>query len=300
MIRNGRKNHLVKKKIAIIFHENDKGRAQYYAIARLAEIWQDSGINTIFVFGTKRFVPADIAILHVDLSVVPDKYIKFAQEYPKVLNGKVKDIRKSTFSNHIVYPGDDYEGKIIVKSDLNYAGKPEQRMHRLKVPKELQPIWRRVTRSRFLGGSGRPYFDSPKDYLIFESARMVPRNWFDRNDIVIEKFLPELDHGDYLTRSYYFLGHCNQCVLWRSTGPIVKRSSANSMELVEAHPEIELLRRSLHFDYGKFDYVIHENVPVLLDINKTVGAALQLESNLSEPYLAMRRVWASGIYSYLG
>jgi len=289
---------MTKKRIAIIFHENDKARIQQYAITRLAAIWQERGIDTIFVFGTKRFVPADLAILHVDLSVVPDKYIEFAQKYPIVINGRVKDIRKSSFSEHIIHPGDDYEGKIIVKSDLNHAGKPERRMHPLLMSKTFHRLWRRAVLSKFLGGSQRLYFDSPKDYLILESTRLVPGKWFGRKDIVIEKFLPEFDHGHYLTRSYYFLGDSNQCVLWRSTDPIVKRSSATSMELVDPHPEIEALRRKFHFDYGKFDYVIHENVPILIDINKTVGAGLTYEPNLSESYLTMRRAWASGIYSF--
>jgi hypothetical protein len=290
---------MLKRKIAIIFHENDKGRAQHYAIKYLADIWHERGINTIFVFGTKRFVPADLAILHVNLSVVPDEYIEFAHMYPIVLNGLVKDIRKSSFSDHMVHPEDSYEGKVIVKSNLNYAGNPERRMHSSSLPRVLRPLWRRADHLKYLGGSERLYFDSPNDYLILESARLVPRDWFKRDDIVIEKFLPELDHGYYLTRSYYFLGDSNQCVLWRSTDPIVKRSSATNMELVDGHGEIELLRKKFHFDYGKFDYVIHENVPILLDINKTIGASLKDEPNLSEPYMAMRRKWASGIYSFL-
>ncbi len=289
---------MLNKKIAIIFHENDKERAQYYAIKYLAEIWQKRGINTIFVFGTKRFVPADLAILHVDLSVVPDEYIEFAQMYPIVLNGMVKDIRKSIFCDHILYPGDNYEGKVIVKSNLNYAGIPERRIQDSPLHGVIRPLWRRAARLKYLGNLERPYFDSPNDYLILESARQVPGDWFKRKDIVIEKFLPELDHGYYLTRSYYFLGDRNQCVLWRSTDPIVKRSSATNMELVDGHQEIELLRKKFHFDYGKFDYVLHENVPILLDINKTIGASLKDEPNLSEPYMAMRRKWASGIYSF--
>ena len=289
---------MLNKKIAIIFHENDKGRAQHYAIKYLAEIWQERGINTIFVFGTKRFVPADLAILHVNLSVVPDEYIEFSQMYPIVLNGMVKDIRKSSFSDHIIHPGDNYEGKVIVKSNLNYAGNPERRIHSSSLPRVIRPLWRRAARLKYLGNSERLYFDSPNDYLILESARLVPGDWFKREDIIIEKFLPELDHGYYLTRSYYFLGDRNQCVLWRSPDPIVKRSSATSMELVDGHQEIEMLRKKFHFDYGKFDYVIHENVPILLDINKTISASLKDEPNLSEPYTAMRRKWASGIYSF--
>jgi hypothetical protein len=185
---------------------------------------------------------------------------------------------------------------VIVKSNLNYAGTPERRIYSSSLPRVIRPLWRRAARFRYLGNS-EPYLDSPNDYLILESARLVPCTWFGKG-IVIEKFLPELDHGYYLTRSYYFLGDSTQCVLWRSPDPIVNRSSATSMELVDVHQEIELLRKKFRFDYGKFDYVVHENVPILLDINKTIGASLKDEPHLSQPYMAMRRKWASGIYSF--
>ena len=286
---------MIKKKIVVIFHERDRRHTQNYSITSLAEEWRERGIETSFIFGTKRVIPADLAILHVNLSVVPDEYIEFAQNYPVVLNGKVKDIRKSAFSENIVRPDDGYEGKIIVKSNLNYAGGPERRLQNSVIP----GLFRRLLRQE-AGGviPARLDFNSAEDYFILESARQVPGDWFEREDIVIEKFLPECDNGNYLTRSVYFLGDSNQCVLWKSPDPIVKRSTATGMELVDAHAEIVAMRKKLHFDYGKFDYTVNDNVPVLIDINKTIGASPDLKSFESELYPVMRHKWASGIYSF--
>lgn len=278
------------KRIAVIFHENDKGRAQNYTITHLAAIWQERWITTHLVFGTKRFVPADIAIMHVNLSVVPDEYFRFAKEYPRALNGKVKDIRKSSFSDHILHPGDDYEGKIMVKSNLNYAGKPERRVHPVNKTIFLREFMRRMARHAL---KKRLWFNSPADYFILDGLHLVPENWFQREDIVIEKYLPEIDQGCYCVRNYNFLGDRHTCVRRKALHPIVNASSAISMEPVDVHPEIVELRRRLHFDYGKFDYVMNEGIPVLLDINKTPGTA-----PATQVLMPLRREWASGIFSY--
>lgn len=291
----GDKTSVIKKKIVVIFHERDRRHTQNYSITSLAEEWRESGIETSFVFGTKHFIPADLAILHVNLSVVPDEYIEFAQNYPVVLNGRVKDIRKSAFSTNIVCPEDGYEGKIIVKSNLNYAGGPERRLQNSVVKGLLRHLRRGATDGAV---PARLDFNSAEDYFILESVRQVPGDWFEREDIVIEKFLPERENGNFLTRSLYFLGDSNQCVLWKSPDPIVKRSTATGMELVGVHAEIVAMRKKLQFDYGKFDYIVNENDPVLIDINKTIGASPDLKSFESELYPLMRHKWASGIYSF--
>lgn len=281
------------KRVAIIFHEKERYLTQHYAIKYLADIWQEKGINTVFVFGTKRFVPADLAILHVDLSVVPEEYIEFAQDYPLVLNGKVKDIRKSTFSDHIIHPGDDYKGKIIVKSNLNFAGEPERRVHPVYKTKLFREFMKRMARSGLYTFIEKPWFYSPADYLIIDNPNLVPESWFRRNDIVIEKYLPEIDEGCYCIRNYNFLGDRHTCVRRKGLDPIVYSNSAISIEPADVHPEIVGIRRKLHFDYGKFDYVMNGGVPVLLDINKTPGAA-----PATQVLHTLRREWAAGILSY--
>ena len=110
----------MQKSIAVIFHKNERiNRLPRFAIWHLAQIWQKEKIRVVMLFGTGKYVPADLALLHVDLSVVPDEYLDFARRYPLVLNGVLKDIRKSLFSTIRVKREDNYEGKVIV--NLNVA-----------------------------------------------------------------------------------------------------------------------------------------------------------------------------------
>ena len=84
-----------RQRIVLMFHEHDRRRLGRYVITRLAKTWREDGHEVVFAFGP-RFVPGDVGILHVDLSVVPDPYLESAARYPVVLNGGISDIRKST------------------------------------------------------------------------------------------------------------------------------------------------------------------------------------------------------------
>src|SRR5438067_8844409 len=112
--------------IAVLFHEkNRKRHLRSYAISFLAEFWRQDGHRVHFLFGTRKFVPADLVLIHVDLSIVPDEYLEFASRYPIVLNRAAKDIRKSRVSTNLVRRCDSYSWHVIDKSDLNYGVTPE-------------------------------------------------------------------------------------------------------------------------------------------------------------------------------
>jgi hypothetical protein len=40
-------------------------------ITRFADSWREEGFDVRYLFGARRFVPADLVIVHVNLSVVP-------------------------------------------------------------------------------------------------------------------------------------------------------------------------------------------------------------------------------------
>lgn len=269
----------MKRRIAILFHESARGQPLNYLINLFAECWREDGHEVIEVFGASEFVPADIAIVHVDLSVVPEEYVALAKRYPIVLNGELKDIRKSTYSRLQLKAGDPYTGKVIVKSNFNYAAVPERIAG---VP--LDPR-----------GFSASFFGSPLDYQIFDSPKAVPSIYFGDPNLIVEKFMPEFVDGVYVTRAMLFLGDRVTCTRVASRDPIVK--SANSIEAiqVEPHPDIMHLRKAMKFDYGKFDYVIHEDQALLLDANKTVGAPT---FTVTPQRLAERRYRAEGLYSY--
>jgi len=282
------------KSIAIIFHENERrSTVRGYAVWHLAEIWRKENYRVIYLFGTQKYVPADLAVLHVDLSVVPDTYIDFAGRYPVALNGEVRDIRKSSFSEIRVTLNDGYQGPVIVKSDLNFAGQPERKLLG-------NPLWRLAKRIAYRFHSrhlrvdpSRPRFRLPNDYRIYDSVDSVPREWFNLNDVLIEKFIPEMHNGNYCQRVYHFLDNRGVCYFRRSNHPVVNPSRVVSREIVDVHPEIVARIKRMNFDYGKFDYVMHEGKPVLLDANKTPGGGDNPE------FFDLCREWAKGLHSYL-
>ena len=278
----------MKKKIAILFHENGAKSTSHYLISYFADIWRKKGNEVTFLVGTKKFVPADLIIVHVDLSVVPDKYLEFAKQYPIVLNGEVKDIRKSTFSKNLVGIDDPYEGKVIVKSNLNFAGHPERRLNKLCF-------------ARFRTGAALKLFSPPfpfkskLDYKIYDHPSLIPRAYFKNPNVLVEKFLPEKEEALYFSRTFYFLGDRTSCVRISSKNPIVESENHIGLEIVEPHPKIIEYRKALKFDYGNFDYQIHHGEVVLVDTNKTTGMgtatyALKVKQFHSDQ--------AGGIYSY--
>ncbi len=283
------------KSIALIFHENERiQNVPRFAIWHLAEIWRRENFKVFFLFGVKKHIPADVAILHVDLTVVPDIYMDFANRYPFVLNGEIKDISKSSFSGQKISPDEGYKGPVIVKSDLNYAGQPEKRLlgnYLSRLALRISCRW--LPSHRFGSRGAAPNFRSPYDYLILDSLLSVPREWLSHEHILVEKFIPEMQDGLYCQRVYHFLGERGVCVLRRSRCPIVNASNVVNREVVAVHPEVVKIAKSMKFDYGKFDYVMHEGKPALLDANKTPGSG---ETPL---FFSMCREWATGIRSYI-
>jgi hypothetical protein len=271
----------MKHKIAILYHEKQRGRSLNYVINRYAEFWRADGLEVVSLFGVSEFVPADLVIVHVDLSVVPDEYLEFAKRYPVVLNGEVKDIRKSTFSQLLLKPGDPYDGKVIVKSNYNYAAEPER-----DLGVSLDPR-----------GVSASFFGSPLDYQIYENTKAVPSILFSDPNVIVEKFQPEIENGLYFARVLQFLGDRMTCARRASRNPIVNGSTQlhADTEYIEPHPDIVRLRETMKFDHGKFDYVIHEGQALLLDANKTTGAGTVPDTPLR---LAERRYRADGIYAY--
>jgi len=241
--------------IAILFHARQRD-PRPYLISSFAEIWRAVGIEVVYLFGIERFVPADVLIVHVDLSVVPEDYLAFAGRYPVVLNGEVADVRKSSVSQLRVGPESNYDGPVIVKTDLNYGGFPERSLLSGSV------LGRAIAKL----GPERPR------YRLYERLDAVPDRFFAR-DFVVEKFLPEFDEGRFHIRNYYFLGDRYTCERFSSGRPIVRARHQGTHEQIEPDPAILEARRRLRLDYGKLDYVVHDGQPLLLDVNKTVGGS---------------------------
>lgn len=266
------------KTIAILFHEAQAAAEIHnYLITYYAKIWQSCGARIVLLLGIGKFVPADLIVVHVDLSVVPEEYLTFAARYPIAVNGQVRDIRKSAISQNLLTQGCDYRGPVIVKSDCNYAALPEKQLY----PNALN--------------LAEQLFKSPLGYKVYEDFSQVPEPLTRMPGIVIEKFLPEIKNGLYHVRFYNFLGNKGNCMRIAATAPVVHISHAVAVEQIPFDPRIEQLRRAYNFDYGKFDYVERDGQIILFDANKTTGFV----GGGDDPVLQQVRLErAMGIFDY--
>jgi hypothetical protein len=283
------------RRIAVLFHKGDRqSDLSGYIVDHLARCWREDGHAVTYLFGTQLFVPADLLFIHVNLSVVPDEYLEFASQYPIVVNGRIRDIRKSTTSRNLLGPGDSWDGRVIVKSDLNYAGEPERMLRRSWLQRRF-PLWRKVARIASRVAGRETPFSTWRDYLVFDRLADVPESWSRNRHAVVERFLPEIENGLYHLRIYQFLCDRWSCSRLASPHPVIKAGTSVRVERIEPHAEIVASRETLGMDYGKLDYVIHEGDVVLLDANKTIGASRHLDD---AELRSMRRHQAEGLYAY--
>lgn len=281
--------------VAVLFHEGDRHRdPSTYLVHHLAGFWREDGHTVTYLFGTRRFVPADIVLVHVNLSVVPLDYLDFAARYPIVLNGGIRDIRKSSISRNLLRLGDSWQGQVIVKSDLNYAGAPERYLRQTPAERRLGALRSARRRLERLLGVTPPFGES-RDYEVFDRLADVPAHWFANRQVVVEKFRPEFEDGFYHVRIYMFLGDRWSCTRVGTPNPVVKSDPNARTESVEPAAEVVAWRRKAGLDYGKLDYVVNNGEVVLLDVNKTTGASVYMDD---ERRRRMRRHQAEGLYSY--
>ena len=110
-----------------------------------------------------------------------------------------------------------------------------------------------------------------RDYPVLPHRDRVPAWVWRRQDLVVERFIPERAGRNYVLRMYLFFGDRGVVYRMEADRPVIKAQGIVGFETTydEPPPEIAEARVALGFDFGKFDYVLHEGRPVLLDVNKT-------------------------------
>src|SRR5579883_1104446 len=91
--------------VVVIDHEQGGFEEAGYALGAIAEVWKEMGWRVSVQKGLDPIPGADLAIMHVDLTRVPDEYLACSRHYPKVLNSEVVDISKRKISADIVRRG---------------------------------------------------------------------------------------------------------------------------------------------------------------------------------------------------
>ena len=254
-------------KIAVIHHERQPRANQDKCIlSAMARHWRAWGCEIQHVYGVDADVRADLAILHVDLSVVPKDYADFAASFPKCINAGVLDIRKRAISRNLVERDDPYEGPVIVKTDLNHGGTPEEL---LGLAEPIRPsLLSRIKRR--LGVKNPMEMRWPAEYQVFESKAGVPSEVFDEPRLVVERLLTETRNRNYLHRRYLFLGSVEVNQLWAGSRTVNWGDHATRLVASEeTPPELRARRQELRAEFGKIDYAMVDGEPHVFDVNPT-------------------------------
>jgi hypothetical protein len=234
-----------------------------FVLHLLRQHWQDAGHKVIL---RRNFDPtADICLLHLDQTRIDPARIPAAPEGTPILNGRILDISKRSFSTLLLTPDSHWDGPVIIKTDLNHFGRPE----RAGKPRG----WRAWAGATAAAISWRHAGRLPEQtYPVVKHLRKVP-GWVWRDHrLIVEKFLPEREGDLYCLRGWMFLG--TKGYGWRlfSKDPMVKVGSMVKYEYIDEQPAfLQQFRVDKGYDFGKFDYVMHDGVPILLDANKTPG-----------------------------
>ena len=282
---------MAQPKVVVLTHLR-QGLQPLSAVSRMIQTaWRPAGVDVVVHQGVRNAPTADLAILHVDLTVTPPEYLELGARYPRCLNLAVTDISKRRISRNLVTRDDPYDGPVMVKTDRNYGGRPERslwlseggalRRARHRVAELLPPSW-----------SGRL---RDGNYLVFDRKRAVPAWVWRTPSLVVERLLVERRGDRCRMYQWYFFGDADCVVPVDGTGRFVDFMRQETLDRQTPHREVPTSirerRRELGFDFGKLDYVVHEGEPALLDANRTPA--------LDEPELGRTAMLAPGLWSFL-
>jgi hypothetical protein len=236
-------------------------------LSHLAKIWSSYGCRVSI--GPCHKLDTDIGIVHVDRTVVPSDSLPELPRNKALLNHKILDISKRLVSDQLLRPEHkDWTGPVIIKTDANYYGGIER--------SELRLLDIRRIRRRISGLIPWTLMREPphNDYPVLSSVRDVPDWVWARQDLVVERFLPERHGDEYALRMWIFMGDQEYSARLFSHHPVVKATRMTRYEYLDEVPQsLRETRQQLGVDFGKFDYVMVEGNPILLDVNKTPTVA---------------------------
>jgi hypothetical protein len=237
--------------ITILIHA--QGAFGGFFLNEIAGIWSEQGSQISVIRGPGQEADADLIFNHVDLTIVPEEYIRYLSRFRASANARVRDISKRLISRQLLDRHDPYSGPVIVKTNLNYSGIPEAAL----ASRGLHPP---VKACR------------PGAYPIYPSISAVPPAFWNDPELVVERFTPERREGMYCLRTWIFLGDRGLHALFYSNVPIVKADNIIRREVLsedDVPGELRQARADMGFDFGKFDYVVVDGKPILFDVNRT-------------------------------
>ncbi|HEV8389749.1 MAG TPA: hypothetical protein VGQ35_07890 [Dongiaceae bacterium] len=289
--------------VAIVVHRHARSDPRNYWLQAISDCWVESGIRVSLIHDPETRIDADLAILHVDLTIVPRDYLACVRRFAVTVNAEVSDISKRAISANLLRRRDRYDGPVIVKTDRNCAGDPEMLLAKIgwksREPGDFIRSAHAHFKEKYIRARRRRRHGSKRaflDYPVYASMAEVPDAVWVDNDLVVERFLPERIDGQYCVRTWLFFGDQDRHAIFYSHDPVIKSHNiVGYKRLSEVPEELRQIRRELKFDFGKFDYTMVDGRPVLFDANRTPT----IGHFPKERYLPLAQSLAGGLGAFL-
>jgi len=264
----------------------------HYALSVLVDDWEQNGIRVDV--GTEYSEDADVCILHHDRTVLQANELPITPKGVRQLNGEILDISKRSVSMLTVEKETIWDGPVIVKTNENHFGFPEQsdKQDEGKSNSLLYKLRDRLSQTKWQWARQLP----AGQYPVLPSINDVPSWVWRSSEFVVEKFLPErTDNGMYAVRGWVFLGEEGYVYRNISESPVVKATSTQGYEyLTEVPLQLKSIRKDLKLDFGKIDFVQHGDDVYVFDVNKTPSLSVRGDS----ASVHLKKI-AQGISTYL-
>jgi hypothetical protein len=205
-----------------------------------------------------------VAIVHVDLTEVPETLVPSTGAYPLCLNGAVRSIHRRLYSTARIDRESVYDGPVIVKTVLNHRGLPEL-AYRCRSDMLLR--WRfRV--DRLLGNPTKR--QHCPEYVLYPSKEVVPDSVWRDDKLIVERFLPGSMSLPVVKYRYDFFLDVTLHMRAVYDSLLCDHTKVREVSLVDGIPDAVMeVRRNLRLDFGSIDYFLVDGEAVVVDANKT-------------------------------
>jgi len=258
------------RRVLVLLHARDREATARPLLAwRLAECWRADGVEVVLQHGPQEAREAEVALNHVDLTITPSDYAACLLRHALALDAAVLDTSKRRLRKDLLGREDSWAGPVIVASDLDAGGEPEQRLLGQGMGACRAALWGRLPGGRWREGRPLP----ARERSVLPGLHAVPRAVWARRGLVVQRFVPEREGAHYALRTHAVLGPRMLTRRVLGTHPVVQAAEQGWGEEVAAHPDVLAFTRALRLDHGEVDYVEHEGRAVVLDVSRTFPAA---------------------------
>ena len=131
-------------------------------------------------------------------------------------------------------------------------------------------------------------------HVLGSVAEVGDEIWSDQS-MVVERFVAEPDDQGFALRTWVFMGARERCTRFVTADRISKAADVIKYEPVDVPAKLRAERERLGFDFGKFDFVVHNGEALLLDANRTPGIAAAIRPMMKKGALNL----AEGLHALL-